>query len=389
MADPAIDGRVLYDRAQELAFPRYPGTEGDRRAIEIVRSWFSAAGLEVSEEAFSYDVRPAFRALRTLLAVCAALVSGSALWARERPLVALALLGVALTGAGVFLGWAPWLERIYRREGPTETANVVGVRRARPGPPRRTLVVLAHHDSKSQSLTLPWRAAATLGAILGVLALATVELTVLVAGPVAAPWLFVPGAVATIALGSLATLRSGNLSPGGVDNAGSVAILAELAGPLARVVPEDIELVFLSPGAEEDHMVGAMRWLDRHADALAGQPVFAINLDGAGIPGRVTLLERYGFGRWFSPKLSALAREAAGALGLRARGVALPPAMGVDAIPFAHRGIESLTLATGSLGRAALAVHSRHDRGDNLEPQALAQVAHLVREMVLRLATGA
>ncbi len=60
----------------------------------------------------------------------------------------------------------------------------------------------------------------------------------------------------------------------------------------------------------------------------------------------------------------------------------LPPAMGVDAIPFAHRGIESLTLASGSLCPAVLAVHSRRDRGENLEPQALEDVARLARAMV-------
>ena len=113
---------------------------------------------------FSYDLRPAFRALRALLLGVAGLVAGAALLASTRPWSAAALLGTGLVAGGVFLGWAPWLERLYRRPGPTRTANVEG-RRPAAGPRRLTLVLLAHHDSKSQSLTLPWRAGLTLAAI--------------------------------------------------------------------------------------------------------------------------------------------------------------------------------------------------------------------------------
>ena len=61
------DGARILEDAREIAFPRYPGTEGDRRAIAIVSRQFEAAGLEVVEEEFSYDIRVAFRALRTVL----------------------------------------------------------------------------------------------------------------------------------------------------------------------------------------------------------------------------------------------------------------------------------------------------------------------------------
>jgi Zn-dependent M28 family amino/carboxypeptidase len=194
------------------------------------------------------------------------------------------------------------------------------------------------------------------------------------------------GGVGVVSLVTLATLRNGNDSPGGVDNAGSVGILVELAHELPGRIPEEVELVFLSPGAEEDHMVGAMRWLDRHEKELEGRQVWALNIDGAGIPGRVTLLERYGLGKWFTPELSAVARSAASRLGIPVRGMIIPPAMGVDAIPFAHRGIPCLTLTSGSLGRASMSVHSRNDRVENLDGPALSRVHALVGEIVQALA---
>ena len=124
-------------------------------------------------------------------------------------------------------------------------------------------------------------------------------------------------------------------------------------------------------------MVGAMRWLDRHGDDLGGRPIYCLNFDGAGAPGRLVLLERYGVGRLFSATMSAAARRAAARLGVRVLGVMQPPGLGIDAIPFAHHGIPCLTLASGSLGRATMSVHSSADAAANLDPTALAKVFQL------------
>ncbi|MFB3095342.1 MAG: hypothetical protein ACE10O_05745, partial [Candidatus Acidiferrales bacterium] len=64
------------------------------------------------------------------------------------------------------------------------------------------------------------------------------------------------GASAALALALLSTLRNENRSPGGVDNGGSVALLAELARELPGVLPADVELILLSPSAEENNRLG-------------------------------------------------------------------------------------------------------------------------------------
>ncbi len=391
-----IDLDRILDVARELAFPRYPGTPGDERAMALLEGRLRESGLAVERQPFTYDVRPAFRALRALLIGAALLLLGAGLLAARAPWPAAALLAVAVGAGGVFLGWAPWLERIYAREGPTATANIQARRPAAPGSagrtraPRLSLILMAHHDSKSQNLTMPVRGAWTLLALLGALGVGVGVAWSLAAWSLAGDrppaW---PGAagglLAATALLVLSTLRSGNRSPGGVDNAGSVGILVELARVLPARAPADVDLWFLSPGAEEDHMVGAMRWLDAHGDSLAGRPAWVLNLDGAGIPGRVVLLERFGFGRLFAAELSALARTVARREGITVRGVLLPPAMGIDAIPFAHRGLPALTLSSGSLGRAAMSVHSAADVADNLDRTALDEAARLAAGMALEL----
>ncbi len=44
ITDDDVD-RILAD-ATALAFPRYPGTDGDRKAIELVAGWMRDAGFE-------------------------------------------------------------------------------------------------------------------------------------------------------------------------------------------------------------------------------------------------------------------------------------------------------------------------------------------------------
>jgi hypothetical protein len=375
---------VLTDAA-EIAFPRYPGSEGDRRATEIVRHKMLDAGLEVEVEGFSYDIRPAFRAIRLVLLASAVLVLAATTLASELPIVAVSLLGAGALSGGLLLAWAPGAERLYAQAGPTKTANVTGYRRV--ARPRLSLILLAHHDSKSQNLTFPVRMGLTLLSLLGGTGFAGLLLAAVAIGrPVEPEWAaIVAGAATAAALAGLSFLRSGNESPGGVDNAGSVGIVLELARTLPGSTGEGVELIFLATGAEEDHMIGAMRWLAAHRERLAGRPLYALNFDGAGAPGKIVLIERYGFGKPFSRELSAVARAAASRLGIGVRGITMLPAMGIDAIPFSHRGVPCLTLSSGSLDRATISVHSANDVADHLDEATLERVVRLSREIVAEL----
>jgi hypothetical protein len=311
-------------------------------------------------------------------------VAASGAAAASFPAVALLLLAGALVAGGAVLAWTPGAEKLYAREGATRTANIVARPRRRASPARRTLILMAHHDSKSQSLTMPWRIGLTLVALAGAVVLfAVLARALLVPGAAGHPVVPVVAAIVAGALLALSTLRSDNRSPGGVDNAGSVAIVTELARRLPASLPEDVDPIFLVTGAEEDHMVGAMRWLDAHGDELVSRPVEALNFDGAGAPGRAVIVERYGLGKRFSPELASAARAAAKRLGVRIRRIWMMPGVGIDAIPFDHRGVPCLTFSSGSLDRATLSVHSSRDVADHLDPAALVEVAMLAEAVAL------
>jgi hypothetical protein len=377
------DGSAILRVATELAIPRAAGSEGDARAIRWLEERLAERGLEPETQRFSYDLRPAEHALRVMLVAKAIVLASAVAMGNFSPVAALLLLAAAVLPALVFLGWSPWLERLYFRDGPTSTANVFARRRAAEA--RATLVLMAHHDSKSQNLSMPTRVGLTTVAIAGAAALLVLLVRAVVADT--QPALLqtaIAGGAAALAVLVLATLKSGNLSPGGVDNAGSVAIILAAATELLPRLPNDVELVVLSPGAEEDHMVGAMRWLEAYAADLP-HPLYCLNADGAGAPGRPVLIERYGLGRHFSPEMAAAARRAAARLGLRPRGILMLPGVGIDTIPFAHRGIASLTFASGSLGHATMSVHSAYDHAKHLDAGTLAIMTDLMVETAMEL----
>jgi len=379
------DGKRIFNEAAELAFPRYPGSQGDSRAIEWLENRLTEIGLDTSLQWFSYDLGPAQGALRAVLVMGALLVATAGFLTTASPLTGLALLAIAVIPGGIFLAWSPWLEKLYRRDGRTRTANIIGSRGV--AKPRMTLILMAHHDSKSQSLSFPFRMGLTVAAIMGTFALTSLAAAAIFSGSPPGPSWLVPctGCASALAALALSTMKNGNRSPGGVDNAGSVAIVLAVARWLIVDLADDVELAVLSTGAEEDHMVGAMRWLDVYADSIA-PPVFCLNFDGAGAPGRAVLIERYGFGRLFSAEMSSAARRAANRLGIKARGIVMLPGIGIDSIPFAHRGVPCLTLSSGSLGRATMSVHSANDRAEHLHPDTLAQITDLAVEIVKDLA---
>jgi acetylornithine deacetylase/succinyl-diaminopimelate desuccinylase-like protein len=378
------DGSCIFDDAAALAYPRYPASDGDAKAISWLESRFEEMGLKTTLQWFAYDLRPAQRALQLVLLSSAIFFALAGFVTIRTPVAGLILLVAAFSPAAVFLAWSPWLEKLYRREGETRTANVIGRRGV--AAPRMTLMLMAHHDSKSQSLSFPFRMGLTITTIAGACVLASLTLIATLTGNLPDPTWLAPAAGTATAVAALvlSTMKSGNRSPGGVDNAGSVAIALAVARRLIVELADDIELVILSTGAEEDHMIGAMRWLDVHAKSLVS-PAYCLNFDGAGAPGRAVLIERYGFGRPFSAEMSAAARRASDRLGLRPRGIVMLPGMGIDSIPFAHRGIPCLTLSSGSLGKATMSVHSASDRAEHLDPDTLAEVADLAYETMMEL----
>ena len=93
----------------------------------------------------------------------------------------------------------------------------------------------------------------------------------------------------------------------------------------------------------------------------------------------MNVITRYGIPPTRTARKLAEALRASGeALGIKTRERYFPIGVGFDSIPIASRGFEAVTLTSGDVGKVALKVHSKHDRGELLNVESLQRVGELI-----------
>ncbi len=359
-----------------LSFPRATGSDGERRARRMVVERLASLGYGVSVEDFRFDPRPLRWGLPVLLVGGALLLVRAALSPRPLPFVLLTV-GLLLP---IF-----WITRRFaafgRHSGRMQSANVVAMPDSSGRGPR--VFVVAHLDTKSQRLSFATRA---------VLAGAALSLTVALAGllfllpnvPIVPA---VVGLAAAAALIALALAGYGNRSPGALDNASGLAVLLEVARRLGRDPVSGLEVAYLVTGAEEDGLVGATRFVERHRRGLRVAEDFFLNLDTVGGAGQLIVA---GHAFWWPiravRRLVELLREEARRLGFSVRLRHVPLPGGVDSFVPSSRGLPAVTLASGGIGSTYRHVHRPSDSPERIDPSNLVRSAELVERVIRRLA---
>lgn len=359
--------------AESVARPRLCGTEGEREVAAVVKRAFAEAGLGVAEEAFEFrPVADGLIRVRTLvlLAGFAAVAAGPwthwgvsvaglfwnfVWWARLLPALARARYAGSFRESKETPGWIRAANLTARAEGPED------------GP---LLVFVAHLDSKSQSLSLR--------GLLGLLAAQPYLGAAVLATSAAA--LAIPGtprevpaaAAAALALASLPLLliRTGNASPGALDNASGLGVLVELARVWKRLpAAKTCRALFVATSAEEHGMIGARAWLRKHRWELDGaKRVSILNFDSVGYAGPVRFLPE-------SSPLAPAIREAALAAGVPLEPFPARFDLVADHTPFVRAGFAAATLATHSWD--AKRMHTAQDTVETLSTEGFANVGRI------------
>ncbi len=365
----------LLATVRELAIPRAAGSPGDERVRSRLRELLRGAGLEVDEDEVRYRRGGPILAYRLAMA---ALAGACALgWkGRKRP------PEIVATGTSAAAGFALLrsllrVDRLFEHgQRETETANLVA--RFPVEEPERRVVLVAHHDSKSQNIPLLARGGLAAAGFAG---LAGTLLSWLSPDDSTGDDLgrFLAGAGALSFLG-LAALSFGNESPGALDNAGSLSVALEVARRFAADPPPWTELVVVFTGGEEDMLAGVRALARGEALGWDLEPTLVINLDGVGGPGPVGVVGRDPAVGWVLDRAS----EA----GIGARRVCLPPGAATDATILERVCRRVVTLTSGKLSPAVLAVHSRRDVPENLDPGALVEAADLLEVLARAWAEG-
>jgi hypothetical protein len=375
--DCVAHGARLAAAARHLAFPRLAGSEGDAEVRGLLSETLREAGLVVRESPFScYPRRPMARFRLGFLLIAATLalhalgVGGETETGEYVARLLLLLAGAA--AVVIALGWDEGL--FIPGKGEVATANLLGFAGDSGG---RRVVVVAHHDSKSQAIGFGGRALLLAVALAGVAAF-VVEAALHGAGiDLAAGALYAltaaigAGGVAAAAFG-LNTV--GNRSPGGVDNAGSLAVALEVARRVARAPEPGGELVVAFTGAEELLMSGARHLVRERGEAWREGTALVVNLEALGAPGALGVQGPRG--------TAQRALDAIAAAGARGRRIGALPAAMSDAWPIARAGLPVVTLPAGAFSRAVRAIHTPRDRAGNLDPEVLARAADVLERLV-------
>ena len=382
-ANLAYDAKRAYHHIRQLAFPRLVGSRGETDARAYIVEQFAELGLHVVKEPFHFTKFPAEVLPRILCGLFVPIVV-SVPWFGERfpiPVCIVCLLNLSI--AMFFTQWQKRFEGLYNIGRKYNSENIIATNGRKQGGNTPVLLFVAHYDSKSQVLPIAVRAAAYGIAILGLigLTLATViQVITAVWMPGYAIWSITGITVFCFLLLQINVTQ--NRSPGGFDNASGVGVMLEVAR-VAMARREKKPITFLAAGAEEYGMCGALRYIQKHAGEYDRNCTYVINLDGLGVGNGVNLVTRYGIPPVSTTReLAKIFRTSGESLGVRVSERYLPIGVGLDSIPMASRGFETVTLTAGDVGSVALKIHSKQDSADLLNVESLQQVGELITDVI-------
>ncbi len=362
----------LVQRAKDLVErlsrkPRFAGSQEEIEARALCRGELERAGFECVERRFEYSQWPGKWGVPVAAAVQTATIFIVARTAMHQgPLVAL-IAGAALYVALLFA--SADAKRRWITALPFQRASSVNLEAGRGSP---SVWLVAHLDSKSQTVPMLTRIASSIG-MAAVTLVATTVLLVSLSGDrnASAVWRAIEVSALIVALPSiLCWVR--NQSPGAVDNASGVAAVLLAAESLSSV--RDLGVLITS--GEELGLAGARVWA-----AKARPGIVALNCD--------TVDDKGGWRLMYTGAIPSRIRVAADAV---SSSTVLKPVLGrmipgilADSMAFADRGIESVTVSRGTLSTLAR-IHTRRDNSNAFTGSGVAEASVLLAALTGELA---
>ncbi len=380
--------RVFRD-IESLSIPRRTGTMGDRITADYLVNAFGETDISLASEKFSFSAFPNEVGVRLLPLVVWLVVLTAMKLHHSVPIVSALLFGGLLIASIPGTRWSGLVERLYDLGAlKRNSTNLVAV--LKPKEVKGRLVLLAHRDSKSQTLPLYLRLSIHMMFFFSVAGIALLYLGFMIAGATdSIIYLWFPSLLLAIPFFLMITNVSSNDSPGGIDNASGLSILLELARGIKEKELNGIEVVFLLAGAEEEGLSGAIRFIQGKTADYNPHNTYFLNLDGVGATGGLVLSSRHSFptvrtGGRLETILTKIAKDE----GIALRKVYFPTSPGLEHMPIAHRGYRAVTLTSSDFSRATLSIHTRGDVAENVDPGVVKDCYTLIFKLLQELEEG-
>ncbi len=396
---PDFDPKDAENVVNALSFPRLSGSTGASRGVDAITGMFSKIGIDLVNEPFMASKLMFGQALQVEMAITIVVgwIMATIAWlspAWNLVLVLVTIVAVTLAVRALSTGKSKSL-----------TNNIATCNLTCSIPPletkRGTVVYMAHHDTKSQTLAALHRVicfvgwAATMLAGLGIFAIMGVLHLLMIGGAMPPSSqgsldvlnLFADGVIIALTCCTipLALNKVGNDSLGAVDNASGVSVVYMIAKQLKTHPFASLEARLVLTGAEEPGLFGAKDYVAKHGGELDRASTWVINIDSIGYKGAgIEIWNTMGFPipRNVSPFLSKMAHDVAARLGHDLRGQWIPFGAATDRMVFSRYGYDGIDFGNRA---AASVLHTRRDVPDRFDPglaTAVASVAHqLAREL--------
>ena len=388
--DKLINVDNAYRITEKLAFPRLIGSEGEKKAIEIVIYEFKRAGYEsIKHQKFNTSFHNFIYSRYIFLILGTGLILlGLSLYVN--PFITLGLIALALffsfkalkTATSTKMKLSTNTNKNY------ETENIWAELESKNS--KCKVVFMGHWDSKSQSFPTSTRVMifliftfSSLLLYIIFLIISLLQIFINLDVPILNNLLLDICLIIAI-IGALNFFnKTGNLSPGAFDNAAAVGSIIELAKYYKNNQPNNVDITFLSPGSEELNLGGAIYFIGKFKAQLDRNTTFFINLDFVGGSELVRLTSSYGIPRRASSKkLNTLILESARENEIKVKDIYSPTGVWSDFMPIVQEGFEACWLGSEP---GLKFVHTKNDNMNLVTKEGINNILTLCVDVVKKL----
>jgi hypothetical protein len=336
--------------------PRAVGSDAEKQIADFLADQFRQANLKVLRQEFLTSHFPLFFLGKVIPLISIGVLLIAAIIYLTYPVIAAVLLLILLSQIPLisFLGSLSAFPDCGKK---LKSSNIIG--QTHPiNDQNPTVILVAHYDSKSQTLPLIIRMICVIVPIVCCAILLVFMLVTIAGMSIPHRLMMFFFALAMVFLIIQIVSWNSNRSPGAIDNASGVAVLLALVSELPSRLAEKVNLIFLASGAEELGLMGAKAFIRTYASQLNPERSLMVNFDSLGIGGGVIMIGSRRFKKTGQvEQIRNLFRQA----GLGFRFMSFMIGAGMDHIPFCRAGFSAMSFTQTSL-RTGLRIHSTTDQ---------------------------
>lgn len=390
ISDKKLSVDNAYRITERLAFPRLVGSEGEKKAREIVSDEFKKAGYNpINKENFktSFYIWIVLRYAFIPLGICLILL-GLSLFINSWLTLGLILLNLYIGAKILGLATSSEIKLLKNEEKNFTTQNIYTDLKSKNS--KAKVIFIGHWDSKSQTFPTSLRVILFMVALFSFIIIILLYLVLSIIQLIFAFNNLILNNVllySCVAITIISNLnyfnKTGNKSPGAYDNAAAVGAIIELARYYKSNPIENIDFIFLCTSSEELNLGGAKHFIHNHKKEFDRKSAYFINLDPIGGNKLIKLITSYGIPRRSSSKkLKNLFLNSASKLNIKIKDVYLPTGAWSDYMPIVQEGFEACWLGSQP---GLKYVHTKKDNMDLVSKQGIKNILLLCTDVVNKL----